>query len=231
MNTASHGRLDGVIADLQRIFGGRLEAVVAFGRAGAEGTHSLALVSSLTMDDLNALALFAPQWHASGAATPLVLPRDEFGRSLDAFPIEYGEIIDTHVVLVGEDPFVGIHINPEDVRRAVEVQGASLLLHLRENFVESAGRASALRGVVRDSAAGFALLLRRMAHLDGHPSDTSADLSNWASARAGLDPRVIGDVLAIGSDASAPVDPTRLFPGYLDTMSALLRVIDRWSAS
>jgi hypothetical protein len=231
MNTASHGRLDGVVADLQRIFGGRLEAVVAFGRAGAEGTHSLALVSSLTMDDLNALALFAPQWHASGAATPLVLPRDEFGRSLDAFPIEYGEIIDTHVVLVGEDPFVGIHINPEDVRRAVEVQGASLLLHLRENFVESAGRASALRGVVRDSAAGFALLLRRMAHLDGHPSDTSADLSNWASARAGLDPRVIGDVLAIGSDASAPVDPTRLFPGYLDTMSALLRVIDRWSAS
>jgi hypothetical protein len=231
MNTASHGRLDGVIADLQRIFGGRLEAVVAFGRAGAEGTHSLALVSSLTMDDLDALALFAPQWHASGAATPLVLPRDEFGRSLDAFPIEYGEIIDTHVVLVGEDPFVGIHINPEDVRRAVEVQGASLLLHLRENFVESAGRASALRGVVRDSAAGFALLLRRMAHLDGHPSDTSADLSNWASARAGLDPRVIGDVLAIGSDASAPVDPTRLFPGYLDTMSALLRVIDRWSAS
>jgi hypothetical protein len=231
MNTASHGRLDGVVADLQRIFGGRLEAVVAFGRAGAEGTHSLALVSSLTMDDLNALALFAPRWHASGAATPLVLPRDEFGRSLDAFPIEYGEIIDTHVVLVGEDPFVGIHINPEDVRRAVEVQGASLLLHLRENFVESAGRASALRGVVRDSAAGFALLLRRMAHLDGHPSDTSADLSNWASARAGLDPRVIGDVLAIGSDASAPVDPTRLFPGYLDTMSALLRVIDRWSAS
>ena len=231
METASHGRLDGVIADLQRIFGGRLEAVVAFGRAGTEGTHSLALVSSLTMDDLNALALFAPQWHLGGAATPLVLPRDEFSRSLDAFPIEYGEIIDTHVLLVGQDPFVGIHINPEDVRRAVEVQAASLLLHLRENFVESAGRASALHSVVRDSAAGFALLLRRMAHLDGHPSETSADLSLWASARAGLDPRVVGDVLALGADASAAVDPTRLFPGYLDTMSALLRVIDRWSAS
>src|SRR6188472_3564160 len=43
MDTASHGRLDGVIADLQRIFGDRLEAVVAFGRVGAEGTHSLAL--------------------------------------------------------------------------------------------------------------------------------------------------------------------------------------------
>ena len=231
MDTASHGRLDGVIADLQRIFGGRLEAVVAFGRAGAEGTHSLALVSSLTMDDLNALALFAPQWHLGGAATPLVLPRDEFGRSLDAFPIEYGEIIDTHVVLVGQDPFVGIQINPEDVRRAVEVQAASLLLHLRENFVESAGRASALHAVVRDSAAGFALLLRRMAHLDGHPSDTSADLSlGRLRGRAWI------RALSVTCSPLAPTPPrrsipTRLFPGYLDTMSALLRVIDRWSAS
>ncbi len=207
MDTASRGRLDGVIADLQRIFGARLEAVVAYGRAAAEGTHSLALVSSLTMDDLNALAIVAPRWHQGGAATPLVVPRDEFSRSLDAFPIEYGEIIDTHVLLVGEDPFAGIHINPEDVRRAVEVQAASLLLHLRENFVESAGRPSALHALIRDSAPGFALLLRRMAHLDGHPAETNGDLSRWASTRAGLDPRVVGDVLAIGSEANAAVDP------------------------
>ena len=93
-------------------------------------------------------------------------------------------------------------INPEDLRRAVEVQAASQLLHLRENFVESAGRR--LRRPRRGPrfGAGFTLLLRRMAHLDGHPSDTSADLSHWASARAGLDPRVVGDVLALGADAS-----------------------------
>jgi hypothetical protein len=231
MDTASRGRLDSVIADLQRIFSARLEAVVAYGRSGEEGTHSLALVSSLTMDDLNALALVSPQWHRTGAATPLVVPRDEFRRSLDAFPIEYGEIIHTHVTLVGQDPFAGIRIDPEDIRRAVEVQAASLLLHLRENFVESAGRPAAMHALIRDSAPGFALLLRRMADLDGHPAETTADLSTWAAARAGLDPRVVGDVLALGADAAAAVDPSRLFPGYLDTMSALLGVIDRWSAS
>jgi hypothetical protein len=117
------------------------------------------------------------------------------------------------------------------VRRAVEMQAASLLLHLRENYVESGGRPAALTALVRDSAPGFALLLRRMAHLDGRPAATSAELSQWAATRALLDPRVVGDVLAIGGDASAPVDPVRLFPGFLDTMSALLRVIDRWSAS
>jgi hypothetical protein len=231
MDTAAGGRLGSVMADLQRIFGARLEAVVGYGRTADEGTHSLALVSSLTMDDLEALALAAKTWHRDGAATPLVVPRDEFARSLDAFPIEYGEIIDTHVVLAGVDPFVGIRIDPEDVRRAVEMQATSLLLHLRENFIESGGRPAALTALVRDSAAGFGLLLRRMAHLDGHSAGSSAELSAWASARAGLDPRVVGDVLAIGEDAGAAVDPARLFPGYLDTMNALRRVIDRWSAS
>src|SRR5918993_2958967 len=231
MDTAFRGGLDRVIADLERIFGARLESVVAYGHQAEEGTHSLALVGSLTMDDLQALALFAPHWHRAGAATPLVLPRDEFARSLDAFPIEYGEIIDTHEVLVGPDPFLDIRINVEDVRRAVEMQAASLLLHLRENYVESGGRPAALTALVRDSAPGFALLLRRMAQLDGRAAATSAELSQWAATRALLDARVVGDVLAVGSDASAPVDPVRLFPGFLDTMSALLRVIDRWSAS
>jgi hypothetical protein len=225
------GGLDNVISDMQRIFGARLEAVVAYGRGANEGTHCLALVSSLTMDDLSSMAAAAPAWHRHGAATPLVVPREEFSRSLDAFPVEYGEIIDTHVVLVGEDPFAGIHINPADVRRAVETQAASLLLHLRENFVESGNGTAALRTLVRDSAPAFTLLLRRMAHLDGAPSDTNTELSHWATSRAGLDPRVVGDVLAFATESAPAVDAARLLPGYLDTVRALLGVIDRWSAS
>lgn len=228
MDTAARARLDPVVADLQRIFGARLEAVVAYGRHTSEQVHSLALVSSLTMDDLRAMASTASQWHHAGAATPLVLPRDEFAQSLDAFPIEYGEIIDTHVVLVGQDPFAGIGIDRLDLRRAVEAQAASHLLHLRENYVEDAARPSAVAALVRNSAPGFALLLRRMARLDGVPCETVADLSHWAAARAGLDPRIVGDVLALATEPTPGVDALRLYPEYLATMGALLRVIDQW---
>ncbi|MEZ5283576.1 MAG: hypothetical protein R2712_01960 [Vicinamibacterales bacterium] len=41
-------------------------------------------MASLAIDDLTALAAAAPAWHQAGAATPLVLPRDEFDESLDA---------------------------------------------------------------------------------------------------------------------------------------------------
>jgi hypothetical protein len=230
MDTAQYGRFDVVVTDLQRIFAGRLDAVVAYGRPSREGSHSLALVASLTMDDLNAMAAAAPGWHRAGAATPLVLPRDEFARSLDAFPVEYGEIIDAHAVVFGQDPFAGVQIDRKDLRRAVEVQAASHLLHLRENYVDSRGRPTAVESLVRDSAPGFALLLRRVARLDGSPADQAASLSHWATARAGLDARVVGDVLALTGDGPASVDAARLFPDYLNAVNALRDFIDRWSA-
>jgi hypothetical protein len=224
-------RLAGVVRDLQRIFADRLEAVVAYGLPPHEPAPSLALVRSLAMEDLEAMAIAAPGWRHDGAATPLVIPRDEFVRSLDAFPIEYGEIIATHVTVHGADPFEGLAVNPLDVRRAIEVQATSHLLHLRENYIELGARRAEIDALVRESAPAFAGLLRRMAHLDGMPAGTAGALSHWAVNRAGLDARVVGDLLALDGDTTATVDAVRLFPAYLGTVTALLRVIDRWRTS
>lgn len=231
MDTARRERLSGIVSDLKRIFGDRLEAVVAYGRRTELPVPTFALVTSMTMDDLVSMAVAAPTWHLAGAATPLVLPRAEFAQALDVFPIEYGEIIESHDVLLGEDPFAGIAVDPRDVRRAVEVQATSHLLHLRENFIQHAGRPAAIDMLVRDSAPGFEVLLRRMARLDGAPSDSPASLGTWASERAGLDPRVVGDLLALASDDTAPVDGIKLFPAYLVTMDELVRVIDQWKTA
>jgi hypothetical protein len=222
---------DVLVADLRRIFGDRLGAVVAYGGVPPDWSRSLALVASLTMDDLSALAAAAPSWHTRGIATPLVLPSREFTQSLDAFPLEYGEIIDTHSVLVGDDPFALVEIAPRDLRRALENRTASHLLHLRENFVEHGGRPALVDALVRESAPGFQALLRRMAHLDGRPVDSPTALAHWAAERAGLDARIVSDLLAIANEPAPAVDAVRLFPEYLDTVEALLRVIDRWPVS
>ena len=231
MDTASRSEHDALVADLRRIFGSRLDAVVAYGGIPPDWSRSLALVTSLGMDDLTALAAVASVWHARGIATPLVLPREEFAQSLDAFPVEYGEIIDTHSVLVGNDPFAGVEIAPRDLRRALENRTASHLLHLRENYVELGGRPAAIEALVRESAPGFQALLRRTAHLDGTSVDTPTALAQWAAVRAGLDARVVSDLLAIANEPAPAVDAVRLFPEYLDTVEALLHAIDRWPAS
>ena len=78
-------------------------------------------------------------------------------------------------------------------------------------------------------APAFAQLLRRMAHLDNAPADSAAALSHWAAARIGLDARVVGDMLALASDGLPAVDATRLFPDYLQAVTALRHFIDQWS--
>lgn len=231
MVSASGGPLAALLHDLQVIFDTRLEAFVAYGAPEVSPATSLAIIRTLDVDDLSACARLASAWHGAGVATPLLLVRDEFARSLDAFPIEYGEIIDTHRVLFGASPFEGLAIGRQDLRRACEVQIKSHLLHLRENYVDSGARPSAVAVLVAESAPAFGALLRRLARLDNNAASTAAELGAFAAARAGLDPRVVGDVLALAAQgSSAGVDATRLFPGYLATVEQLARFVDTWGA-
>ena len=232
MNNAHGGPLAVALADLQHIFSGRLHAFMAYGQPGQMPAPSLVLVRTLTSEDLAACAARASAWHRFGCATPLILTMDEFTSSLDAFPIEYGEILDTHQLVFGERVFEGLAIRPEDLRRACEVQVKSHLLHLRENFIECGGRPADIAALVADAAPAFAVLLRRLARLDDVQCVTNADLGTYAAQRPGLDPRVVGDVLALAANPDATgIDAVKLFPAYLENVEKLWHFVDRWRAT
>ena len=226
------GPLAVALQDLQHIFGGRLQAFVAYGDPDASPAPSLALVRSITVDDLGACASRAASWQRAGCATPLLLTGEEFAGSLDAFPLEYGAILESHRVLFGGNPFAGLTIRDEDVRRACEVQVKSLLLHLREDFIECRGRTADVTALVADSAPAFAQLLRRLARLDDVVCTTNAEIANYACGRPKLDARVVGDVLALARNASASgVDAVKLYPEYLLAVESLWQFVDSWRAT
>jgi hypothetical protein len=232
MATSHGGPLAAALHDLQHIFGERLLAFVAWGQPGAQPAPSLALVRSISADDLDHCAARAASWHRDGCATPLLLTRDEFAGSLDAFPIEYGEILDTHLILFGADPFAGMTISRDDLRRACEVQVRSHLVHLRENYIECRGRQSDVTALVAEAAPAFALILRRLARLDGMAAETNADLSAYAAKRPGLDARTVGAVLALaGNHHASGVDAIRIYPAYLAAMDQLWHFIDGWKGA
>src|SRR6188768_2313197 len=163
MATSHGGPLAVALHDLQHIFAERLQAVAAYGQPGASPATCLALVRTITVDDLDKCAAHASAWQRAGCATPLLLTKDEFASSLDAFPIEYGDILDTREIIFGVDPFIGLAISPDDLRRACEVQVKSHLLHLRQNYIECRGRQSHIGALVGEGAPSFALILRRLA--------------------------------------------------------------------
>ena len=233
MATAATNRAEPLLADLRRIFGERLLSLVTYGEHADSGPVTcFALVTSLDTSDLDACSRAAGGWHRHRLATPLILPEHEFRRSLDAFPIEYNEIIRSHSHVYGPDPFDGVAIAPDDLRRACETQVKSHLLHLREEYIEAGSRPQLVAELLQASAQGFAALLRNIARLHASTTGDRTQATREGARLAGLPEDVVSAVLALEQpDAMRSTDPARLFPQYLAAVEQLAAFVDRWRAS
>ena len=201
--------------DLRRVFGDRLFSLVAYGDPDdPNGVRTLALVESLAFTDLAACARLVGTWHKAGLEAPLLLTRDEFARTLDVFPLEYGSIIDRHVVVAGASPFAGMQVKEADLRRACEMQTKSHLIHLREGFIESGGAPATVAAMMTASSAALRALVGNLERLD-----------TGITGRAGVTPELVREVTAAGSSTIA--DPSALFSRYVAAIERLWEEVDR----
>jgi hypothetical protein len=173
-------------------------------------------------------------WRRRGLAVPLLLSQDEFNRTLDVFPLEYGDIIARHVVVYGRDPFAGICVSPADLRRACELQAKSHLIHLREGFLETDGSGPTVARLIAASAPAFRALLDNISRLDaGDACDGGAHDDDTVAARAetqiGIPAAVVRDVLAAPrAGDSTIVEPSALFSRYLTATGRIWQYVDAW---
>ena len=230
--------------DLRGIFGSRLHSLVVYGlralpaHGNSHGpdvaqteravTHTLAVVDTLSTDDLRACTARVDAWHKGGLATPLVLASHEFGRSLDAFPFEFGAILADHVLVSGSNPFDGLKVETVDLRRACEVQARGHWLHLREGYLETRGRGDALAVLIVESAPAFVALLTSVAHLDGVAAADVAVAARHLERRLSQ-PSTASEIVALaGVSEISSAEAERLFPPYLDTVERLVKYVDAW---
>jgi hypothetical protein len=189
------------------------------------------VVDTLSTDDLRACTSRVAAWHQNDLATPLVLAAQEFGRSLDAFPFEFGAILADHLLVSGSNPFAGLTVDSADLRRACEVQARGHWLHLREGYLETRGRADALAVLIVESAAAFAALVTSVARLDGVAPADSAAAARHVERRLELKPSAASGIVALaGGGEIASAEAERLFGPYLDAVERLVRYIDVWKA-
>jgi hypothetical protein len=218
--------------ELRSVFGARLQSLVMYGLRDGHGaaTRTLALVESLTEQDLRGCASRLSAWHAAGLATPLLVPSSEFDRSLDVFPLEFSAIVADHVLVSGAEPFARAAIEPADLRRACEIQARGHLLHLREGFIEAAGSGNALAVLIVESAAPLNALLSSVAWLEGRSNSDAAAAARHAERVLGLQPGSIGDVARLAGVHEIPAaDAERIFPAYLNAMERLVAYVDGWA--
>lgn len=226
LTAATRRAFDRMAADAARVFGDRFVALVAY-----DPERAVVFTARVIPADLVALAPLSEVWHRDGLRTPLVMTREEFLRSLDAFPLEYQAIIDRHVVIAGQDPLPGLAISPEDLRRGCEVQAKAHLIHLRQGWLEAGGQSSELADLVRESAAPWRVLLENVARLRGVSPDDDGALSAFAGSVTGMAPDLIEALLAAGhGGADLPARLVVRLPDYLAGAEQLWATIDTWRA-
>jgi hypothetical protein len=220
LHADARAALTGLAADLRRILGSRLRSLVAYGDPtpddDADGVHSLALVDRVTFEDLTACVPLTAGTRPRGLAVPLMLSHDEFRRSLDVFPLEYGDIIARHVIVEGSDPFIGIRVADADLRRACELQAKSHLIHLREGFLETAGQPERVVQLIAASSASFRALLSNITRLEPD-----------AAREMGLPDDIVREVLSAPTSGTI-ADPTALLARYIAAVERVWQYVDGW---
>ncbi len=232
LSPAARASLERMAADLRRVFGNRLQTVCAYGSFTPDTeTRSIVLVDRLAFEDFAACVPLARRWDQDGLAVPLILEGDEFARSLDVFPLEYGEIIASHVLIYGDDdPFEDVTVDIADRRRGCELQAKSHLIHLREGYLESGGDPRAISSLIAASAEGFRRLLVNLALLVAPDGPAAAhDLPAVAEGHFGIPAALTREVLASAdSRPSTIADPTALLARYVSAVERIWEFVDGW---
>lgn len=232
LSSGEQTALAGLAADLGRVFGPRLHTLAVYGlhapAASPRLLHTIALVDHLAFSDLTQCAPLVANWRRGSLAVPLILEREEFLRTLDVFPLEYGDIIAHHVIVAGTDLFAGVRVAPDDVRRACELAAKSHLVHLREGFLETGGHPQATASLIAASGAPFRALLANIARLG---DDHDADVAAAAERQMGIPASVVREVLAhAGGNSSSIAEPSALLSRYIDAAERVWEFVDAWRA-
>src|SRR5213082_2587950 len=177
-----------------RALGPRLVALLLYGSA-ARGTHvpdrsdvnTLLICDGVDQALFDALTPLVRVWIRAGHPAPLILAEREWRESADAFPIEYEDMREAHRLLAGRDPWPGIQVDREQLRRQLEHELMGKLVRLRQAYAALQEDPKQLARVVVGSAGGFFTMLRAVLRFVGRPVPASpAELVRSAAAVIGF---------------------------------------------
>lgn len=213
--------IDRFAEQLGGVLGGRLVTLLLYGSAVRErgagsgeqtAMNTLLIVSSVDSDLFGRLATPVREWVSAKHPAPLMMTEQEWRDSVDAFPIEYEDIRAHHRVLAGRDPWNGIRVTREHVRRQLEHELKGKLMHLRQAYAAEWNNPKRLSDVVRGTWAGFLTMLRAVLRLAGREAPASSEaLVRDAAALIGFSAERL-------TDAAAYLDAVTRTAQYVDRM-------------
>lgn len=139
-----------------------------------DGMNTLLIVDAVDPGLFASLSQPVKAWSAKHPP-PLILTEQEWRDSADAFPIEYEDIKEGHRLLAGRDPWHGVRVQREHVRRQLEHELMGKLMHLRRAYAAEWNQPRRLAQIVAGTRAGFLTMLRAVLRLAGRSVPQAPD--------------------------------------------------------
>ncbi len=235
-DTETRGRLERLTSDLKSAFGEELQSVVLYGSA-ARGDHMgggsdlnvVVVVTDLALPKIERGTQIMRAWEAQGNRPLLFVSPDWIELSRDVFPIEFLDIIESHIVVFGPDPFVGLAVSRENLRLQCESELKTRLIQLRTGYIQGHDDADRLSALMAASYAPVVALCRAALRIAGAMVPLpGADVVKDASMLCGFDAAPFMEVAAVKrsgpSAASIAIKP--LFKQYYAQVETLARAVD-----
>lgn len=160
---------------------------------------------------------------------PLCFSEDHMKTSCDTFPIEFLEIKEKHVCIYGDDPFETLAIDAAHMRLQCEQQAKSLLINLRQSYLEVGLEKKGIEKLIVESFRSVLPVFRTVLRLKGEaiPPENEQLIMQVASL-AGLSASVFMMVLRdkSGDEKIGGTQAVDFLGTYLLELEKLARFID-----
>ncbi len=166
--------LDRILQVLKKVLGTRLSSFIMYGSShtgefheGYSNINTMAIVSSITMNDIAAIGRELKWFFYKVNPSPLIFTHDELNSFKDVFPIEMLDIIEHHTLVYGDaDPLKNIAIDPKNLRFQCESELKTKLIKLRQAlFIHNSEKKASMLMV--NSISSFVAIFKGVLRLKG----------------------------------------------------------------
>ncbi|HEV7798827.1 MAG TPA: hypothetical protein VGO73_11755 [Pyrinomonadaceae bacterium] len=239
VKTVVHDALNGLLRDLQSTHGNNLVSVVLYGSAAA-GDHIelrsdynlLITLNHITPEDLRLAQAPMREWQRLGHPLPVYFTAEELSDAADVFPIEFHQMANARVVLLGRDPFESIKLSDVNLRHQTEYELRSKLIQLRRLYIPASTSIEKLCDLMSDSLASFAALFRAVLMLHGEAAPVAKpDCVRAAARRFALDAEPFEKIFAFRSSNYLPStdqEANDIFAAYMEQIDRVIQVVDEF---
>lgn len=223
--------------DISRAAGTNLAGLILYGglargryRPSSSDVNVVVLLSDTSTESLAAIAPALRAARRSHGVEPFILKLSEVQSMADVFPTKLLDIQAHHIVLAGEDPFVGLEFKREHLRLRVEQELRNISLRMRRRFVsvfdDPASLAASLTNIAISLKVELGVLLRLAGK--GEPTEnTSAAVLEAAAVTFDLDRDALARLAAMRRNVSPADDLPELYNRVLASVTRAAEIADR----